>query len=210
MAVTPLAPVLSAPRPASRVKTAAFWLFVLPLFIEGVAPNAVKIRLVGLAMFAFATIASGRRLPLLAAERTNLTFVVLALIVIVYLAFGSWPAGGAAVTANSTSGSSGAQSAAWHYSEQCSPLAAGRRRLVVRETAPRAPPRAAPPAQRRRPGVPSWAATGSSGAASGGITSAKVPGKGDAAAFTYRGRPPTPERQGLRTLQIPQQEHCQQ
>lgn len=53
MAVTPLAAVLSASRPASRMKTAASWLFVLPLFTEGVALNAVKIQLARLAVLAF-------------------------------------------------------------------------------------------------------------------------------------------------------------
>ena len=107
MAVTPLAAVLTASRPAPRMKTAASWLFVLPLFTEGVALNVVKIRLAGLAALAFATIASGRRLPPLAAGRINLTFVVLALIVIAYLALGSWPTGGAAVTADSSSDNNG-------------------------------------------------------------------------------------------------------
>jgi hypothetical protein len=47
MAVTPLAAVLSASRPASRMKTAASWLFVPLLFTEGIALNLVKLRLAG-------------------------------------------------------------------------------------------------------------------------------------------------------------------
>lgn len=47
MAVTPLAAVLSASRPASRMKTAASWLFVLLLFTEGIALNVMKLRLAG-------------------------------------------------------------------------------------------------------------------------------------------------------------------
>jgi hypothetical protein len=91
MSVTPLAAALPAERAASRMKTAATWLFVLPLFTEGVALDVVKVQLAGMTVLAFATIARGR-LPRRAAGRIYMTFAVLTLIVIAYLAFGSWPA----------------------------------------------------------------------------------------------------------------------
>src|ERR1039457_3325843 len=81
-----------AVRSGSRMPTAAMWLFVVPLLTEGVAVGVVKLEVVGLAVLAFVRIAISQRiLPQRAVERIFLTFAVLALIVIAYLAFGSWP-----------------------------------------------------------------------------------------------------------------------
>ena len=91
MSVTPQASALPAPRPG--MQTAATWLFVLPVFTAGVARSAAKIEVAGLAVLAFAVIAARRRcLPRRAVERIYLTFAVLALIVIAYVAFRPWPA----------------------------------------------------------------------------------------------------------------------
>ena len=95
MSATLLAPApATAVQPRSRTAAAATWLFVLPLLAEGVAGNVVKIEVGGLALLAFASIVIQKRgLPLQAAARIYLTVTVLALIVMGYVTFGSWPAG---------------------------------------------------------------------------------------------------------------------
>ena len=76
-----------------RVSVMASWLLVLPLLTEGVALNVVKIEVAGLGVLAFTTVVLGRQpLPHRAVERIFLTFAVLTLIVLTYLAFGTWPA----------------------------------------------------------------------------------------------------------------------
>ena len=84
------------PRPAegtgSRMQVAAMWLFMLPLFTEGVAKDVVKAEIAGLAMLAFARIVvSDHVLPQRAIERIFMTAGVLTLIGIAYLAFRPWP-----------------------------------------------------------------------------------------------------------------------
>jgi hypothetical protein len=74
------------------MQTAATWLFVFPLFTEGVAKDVVKAEIAGLALLAFARIVvSDRVLPRLAVERIFMTLGVLALIGIAYQAFRPWP-----------------------------------------------------------------------------------------------------------------------
>jgi hypothetical protein len=78
--------------PSSRMQVAAVWLFMLPLFTEGVAKNVVKTEIVGLAALAFARmVVSDRTLPQRAVERIFMTAGVLILIGITYLAFKPWP-----------------------------------------------------------------------------------------------------------------------
>jgi hypothetical protein len=84
-------PMLSAERTPSRMKTAAAWLFVLPVFAEGVLPGVVKLEVAGLAVLAFMTLVRGL-LPPRGLERVFAVAAVLSLVVIGYLAFGSWPA----------------------------------------------------------------------------------------------------------------------
>ena len=84
------------PRPAkrtgSRMQVAAMWLFVLPLFTEGVAEDVVKTEIAGLAVLAFVRIVvSDRVVPQRAVERIFMTVAVLTLIGIAYLAFRPWP-----------------------------------------------------------------------------------------------------------------------
>ncbi len=75
------------------MQTAATWLFVLPLFTEGMAQDVVKIQVGGLALLAFTRLVILRRpVPPRAIAGIYLTFAVLALIIIAYLTFGSWPA----------------------------------------------------------------------------------------------------------------------
>jgi hypothetical protein len=76
----------------SRIQVAATWLFVLPFFTAGVAKDAAKIEIAGMAVLAFANVVLLRRVPARAIERIYLTLAVLALIVIAYLAFRPWPA----------------------------------------------------------------------------------------------------------------------
>ena len=81
-----------AERTDSRMQVAAMWLFVLPLFTEGVAKDVVKAEIVGLAVLAFARIVvSDHVLPQRAIERIFMTAGVLTLIGIAYLAFRPWP-----------------------------------------------------------------------------------------------------------------------
>ena len=81
-----------AERTGSRIQVAAMWLFVLPLFAEGVANDVVKVETAGLAVLAFARIViSDRVLPQRAIERIFMTAGVLGLIGIAYLAFKPWP-----------------------------------------------------------------------------------------------------------------------
>ena len=76
----------------SRMQVAAVWLFVLPLFTEGVATDVVKAEIAGLAVLAFLRIVvSDRVLPQRAVERIFMTAGVLILIGIAYLAFRPWP-----------------------------------------------------------------------------------------------------------------------
>jgi hypothetical protein len=89
---TRTAPV-TAERGNSRMKTAATWLFVLPLLTEGVLPGVVKLQVAGLAVLAFVLVGSGRELPHRAVERVFAVAAVLTLTVIGYVAFGSWPQG---------------------------------------------------------------------------------------------------------------------
>ena len=86
-------PVTVAP---SRLKTAATWLFVLPVLTEGVLPDVVKLQIAGLVVLAFVAIGSSRPLPYLAVERIFAVAAVLTLTVAGYLAFSSWPQGTAA------------------------------------------------------------------------------------------------------------------
>src|ERR1700721_347819 len=80
-----------AVQPVSRVKTAAAWLLVLPVFAEGVLPGVVKLEIAGLAALAFAVLLRGP-VPERAVERVFAVTAVLALVVDAYLAFGHWPA----------------------------------------------------------------------------------------------------------------------
>jgi O-Antigen ligase len=74
-----------------RMRAAAAWLFVLPLFTEGVLPDVAKIQAAGLAVVALAVLAAGS-LPPRAVERVFAVAAVLTLTVMAYLAFGHWPA----------------------------------------------------------------------------------------------------------------------
>jgi len=81
-----------AERTGSRMQVTAMWLFVLPLFAEGVAKDVVKVEIAGLAVLAFVRIViSDRVLPQRAVERIFMTAGVLGLIGIAYLAFKPWP-----------------------------------------------------------------------------------------------------------------------
>jgi len=81
-----------AERTGSRMQVAATWLFVLPLFTDGVVKDVVKAEIVGLAVLAFVRIViSDRLLPQRAVGRIFMTVGVLALIGIAYLAFKGWP-----------------------------------------------------------------------------------------------------------------------
>jgi hypothetical protein len=76
----------------SRMQTAATWLFILPLFVGGVARDAAKVQTAGLALLAFTSVVILRRpLPKLAISRIYLTAAVLILILCAYLTFRSWP-----------------------------------------------------------------------------------------------------------------------
>ncbi|MGH3257970.1 MAG: hypothetical protein ACRDOU_21690 [Streptosporangiaceae bacterium] len=77
----------------SRMKTAATWLFALPLLAEGVLPGVVKIEAGGVVLLAFASMVIMQRLiPPRAARRVYLTFAVLSLVVMAYATFHQWPA----------------------------------------------------------------------------------------------------------------------
>lgn len=82
---------------SSRTRTAAAWLFVLPLLAEGVLPDVVKLEVAGLGLLAFAVTGSNRELPRRALERILATAGVLTLTVIGYLVLGHWPAGAGTV-----------------------------------------------------------------------------------------------------------------
>lgn len=76
-----------------RVSVIASWLLVLPVLAEGVAGDVVKIEVAGLGVLAFTTVLLDRQpLPHRAAGRIFLTFAVLTLIVLTYLALRTWPA----------------------------------------------------------------------------------------------------------------------
>jgi hypothetical protein len=74
------------------MRTAATWLFLLPLLAEGVLPGVVKLEVAGLAVLAVAAIGSGRPLPARAVERIAAVAAVLLLAVLGFLAFRTWPA----------------------------------------------------------------------------------------------------------------------
>ena len=80
--------------PALADASAATWLFVLPLLT--VVGGVVKVEIGGVALLAFVLIGSQQALPPGAVERIYLTFAVLALSVIAFVAFRSWPAAWAA------------------------------------------------------------------------------------------------------------------
>ena len=65
---------------------------MLPLFAINIVPDVVKIQLAGLTLLAFAAFLLSGTVRPRAVERIYFTFAVLALIVVAYLAFGSWPA----------------------------------------------------------------------------------------------------------------------
>lgn len=90
MTAITLAPPLPAERTASRMKTAAAWLFVLPVFTEGVLPDVVKLEVAGLAALAVAVLVQGP-LPHRAVKRIFAVTAVVSLIVIACQAFGHWP-----------------------------------------------------------------------------------------------------------------------
>lgn len=80
---------------ASRMRLAATWLFVLPLVAVGVVPDVAKIQVAGLLVLAFAAVVISRQpIPLHAGRRIYLTFAVLSLVVMAYLAFRPWPVTG--------------------------------------------------------------------------------------------------------------------
>lgn len=79
------------PAVTPRTRTAATWLFLLPLLAEGVLPGVVKLEVAGLAVLAVAAIGSGRPLPARAVERIAVVAAVLLLAVLGFLAFRSWP-----------------------------------------------------------------------------------------------------------------------
>ena len=79
-----------------RMRKIATWLFLLPVFSEGVFPGVVKVETAGMALLAFASVVIHRHpLPFRAFWRVYCTFAVLSLIVMGYLTFGSPPADGA-------------------------------------------------------------------------------------------------------------------
>ena len=81
-----------AERTGARMQVAATWLYVLPLFTDGVANDVFKAEIAGLAVLAFVRIViSDRVLPQRAVERIFMTAGVLTLIGIAYLAFKPWP-----------------------------------------------------------------------------------------------------------------------
>jgi hypothetical protein len=77
--------------PTSRIQTAATWLFVLPFFTAGVAKEAAKIEIAGMAVLAVASVVVTQRMPPRPVERVYLVTAALVLVLIAYLAFGSWP-----------------------------------------------------------------------------------------------------------------------
>jgi hypothetical protein len=91
MVAVSLARSVPAARDASRLETAATWLFLLPVFAEGVLRGVVKLEFTGLAVL----LAVGSSGPLLrrAVMRAFPVFAVLALTVIAYLYARPWPAG---------------------------------------------------------------------------------------------------------------------
>jgi hypothetical protein len=87
------APVLSAGARHPRLRTAATWLFILPVLTQGVLPDGVKLQIAGLAVLAFMSIVILRDpLPFRAARHAYLAFAVLSLTAIGYIVFGTWPA----------------------------------------------------------------------------------------------------------------------
>jgi hypothetical protein len=63
-----LAPVRQAANLGERLQMVATWLFVLPLFTEGIAKDVVKIEIAGLAVLAFFSIVIPRPLRTLLAR----------------------------------------------------------------------------------------------------------------------------------------------
>jgi hypothetical protein len=82
---------------SARMRKIAAWLFLLPVFSEGVFPGVVKVETAGLLTLAFASIVIRQdAFPFRAFRRVYAVFAVLSLIVLGYLAFSSRPADGAA------------------------------------------------------------------------------------------------------------------
>lgn len=88
--MTVISLALPAEHSVSRVKMAATWLFVLPVFTEGLGLPVVKLELAGIAVLAFAVLMAAP-LPPRAVERAFAVVAVLSLTVMAYLAFGHWP-----------------------------------------------------------------------------------------------------------------------
>jgi hypothetical protein len=98
-----LAPVRQAANLGERLQMVATWLFVLPLFTEGIAKDVVKIEIAGLAVLAFFSIVILRRpIPQPAVRRIFLTFAALTLILFTHLALGSWPSNAGTVRSYDT------------------------------------------------------------------------------------------------------------
>ena len=82
---------------SARMRKVAAWLFLLPVFSEGVFPGVVKVETAGLLTLAFASVVIRHdAFPFRAFRRVYAVFAVLSLIVLGYLAFSSRPAEGAA------------------------------------------------------------------------------------------------------------------
>lgn len=82
---------IAAEQTVARMRAAATWIFVLPFFTAGVATDAAKIQVAGLALLALAWVAVLRRHPSRPdARRICLTTAVLILLPLAYLTFQSW------------------------------------------------------------------------------------------------------------------------
>ncbi len=87
-------PTASAAARRSWLRTAATWLFLLPLLCSGVLPGVVKTEVAGLAVLALiSSVILREPVPFHAARRAYLTFAVLSLTTIGYVVFGKWPVG---------------------------------------------------------------------------------------------------------------------
>ena len=82
---------------SGRMRKMACWLFLLPVFSEGVFPGVVKVETAGIAMLAFASVVIRQDgLAVRAFLRVYAVLAVLTLVVLGYIAFGSRPTEGAA------------------------------------------------------------------------------------------------------------------
>jgi hypothetical protein len=80
-----------------RIRKAGVWLFLLPVFSEGVFPGVVKLQVGGTAVLAFVSIVILRDdFPRSAFWRIYSVFTILTFTVIGYVTFGSWPTQGTA------------------------------------------------------------------------------------------------------------------